>query len=253
VLVADRTGGVTVGSIIRMSEPERKTAKLTKIGIALTVGVPFAMLAFLGVVQCIGAGDGTLLGMEPNEWGDYVAGGCALIAAAWLVIGYFQQNEELRLTEQALRMQAEELRNQVEETRHLVQSSLRQAAASEVMAQNEHARLAARFVVADNAWHSERQELTLVVENEGWETTLLSVHSDIADTTLEYDTGAMPLHMTNERIVLRLKGPVAPELFAGKRLTFKYRDEAGRIRFSKVTLTRDRRFADVTHEFSGDK
>ena len=45
---------------------------------------------------------------KPNEWGDYFAGIFAPLAFLWLVLGYLQQGEELRL-------QAEELRNSVEQ------------------------------------------------------------------------------------------------------------------------------------------
>jgi hypothetical protein len=41
----------------------------------------------------------------------------------WLILGYLQQGEELRLSTQALRLQAEELKNSVEQQRALVEVS----------------------------------------------------------------------------------------------------------------------------------
>ena len=69
--------------------------------------------------------------MNPNEWGDFLAGLTAPLALIWLVIGYFLQGKELRVNTEALRAQQEELRRQVEETAQLVATSARQASATE--------------------------------------------------------------------------------------------------------------------------
>jgi len=61
--------------------------------------------------------------MGPNEWGDFLAGMFAPLALLWLVLGYMQQGEELKLNTEALRLQAEELRNSVEQQRQLVEVS----------------------------------------------------------------------------------------------------------------------------------
>jgi len=53
--------------------------------------------------------------MKPSDWGDFLAGVSAPIAFLWLVLGYFQQSEELRLSTQALRLQADELKNSVKQ------------------------------------------------------------------------------------------------------------------------------------------
>ena len=54
--------------------------------------------------------------MTLNEWGDFLAGLAAPIALLWVVIGYFQHGEEIRLNTKVLKLQQEELRRQVEET-----------------------------------------------------------------------------------------------------------------------------------------
>lgn len=59
--------------------------------------------------------------MKPNEWGDFFAGFFAPLAFLWLVLGYLQQGEELRLSTEALRLQADELKNSVEQQRDLVE------------------------------------------------------------------------------------------------------------------------------------
>lgn len=65
----------------------------------------------------------TAADMRLNEWGDFFAGVVAPLAFLWLIIGYFQQGEELAQNTEALRAQ-------VRETEALVQQYARQAEAS---------------------------------------------------------------------------------------------------------------------------
>jgi hypothetical protein len=64
--------------------------------------------------------------MPPNAWGDFFAGCFAPLAFLWLVLGYLQQGEELRLSTKALQLQAEELRNSVRQQQALVEVSRQQ-------------------------------------------------------------------------------------------------------------------------------
>jgi len=59
--------------------------------------------------------------LSPNEWGDFFAGIFAPLAFLWLVIGYFQQGDELRQNTKALELQAKELRNSVEQQKQLTE------------------------------------------------------------------------------------------------------------------------------------
>ena len=61
--------------------------------------------------------------MSLNELGDFLAGAAAPLALLWLVIGYFQHGEELRLSTQALYAQQLELQRQVGETAQLVEAT----------------------------------------------------------------------------------------------------------------------------------
>jgi hypothetical protein len=91
--------------------------------------------------------------LKPNEWGDFFAGVFAPLAFLWLVLGYLQQGEELRLSTEALRLQAEELKNSVEQQRELVEVTRqqvegeREALAYERQQREEEARPS--FVVVD--------------------------------------------------------------------------------------------------------
>ncbi|MEO0364969.1 MAG: hypothetical protein AAF265_05685 [Pseudomonadota bacterium] len=102
---------------------------LTKLGLLMSGLWLVAVSAVVGTswpdIGCLGL----------NEWGDFLAGVSAPLALFWLVIGYFQQGQELQLNTDALRAQQEELRRQVEETALLAQNAERQAAATEALAE----------------------------------------------------------------------------------------------------------------------
>ena len=68
--------------------------------------------------------------MSLNEWGDFLAGASAPLALLWLVIGYFQHGDELRLNTEALQLQQKELKLQVKETASLVDAANGQAQAA---------------------------------------------------------------------------------------------------------------------------
>ncbi len=89
--------------------------KLTWIGIGITVSYLIAT-AFLGWGQWEKFSE-----MKPNEVGDFLAGVVGPLALLWLILGYFQQGEELKQSTEALRLQAEELRNSVEQQQALVE------------------------------------------------------------------------------------------------------------------------------------
>ena len=76
-------------------------------------------------------GINNIVSLTLNELGDFLAGTFAPLALIWLVIGYFQHGQELRLNTEALKAQQEELRRQVEETAILAKSAERQAKANE--------------------------------------------------------------------------------------------------------------------------
>ncbi|MCK5875751.1 MAG: hypothetical protein KAG82_13725 [Alcanivoracaceae bacterium] len=101
---------------------------LTKAGIVLSV-IWLAMMTLLIWIKWE-----DLPRLDLNEWGDFLAGVMAPLALFWLVLGYLQQGEELRLNTEALKAQQEELGRQVAETAALVAQSERQAAAAEQLA-----------------------------------------------------------------------------------------------------------------------
>lgn len=106
----------------------------------ITSSVWIAIFAILLFLKRDTVGDLTL-----NEWGDLFSGFAAPLALVWLIIGYIQQGEELRLNThaleaqqeefrlntEALKAQQEELKNQVAATHTLAENTARHAKASE--------------------------------------------------------------------------------------------------------------------------
>lgn len=88
--------------------------RLTKVGLIGT-----GVWLMVGAIY-VGPRLDSLLSIPPNEMGDFLAGSFAPLAFFWLVLGFFQQGEELRTSNQALWLQGEELRNSVEQQRELV-------------------------------------------------------------------------------------------------------------------------------------
>lgn len=58
--------------------------------------------------------------LQPNGMADFFAGAFAPLAFLWLVLGFFQQGEELRNSGKALWLQGKELQASVEQQRELV-------------------------------------------------------------------------------------------------------------------------------------
>lgn len=66
--------------------------------------------------------------LELNALGDFLAGAFGPLAILWLVLGYFQQGEELRQNTEALHLQAEELRQSVAQQEQMVKVAREQLA-----------------------------------------------------------------------------------------------------------------------------
>lgn len=61
--------------------------------------------------------------LEPNAWGDFLAGTFGPLALGWVVLGFFQQGRELKNSVETLKLQAEELANSVEQQKQMVNVS----------------------------------------------------------------------------------------------------------------------------------
>lgn len=88
-----------------------------------------------------------------NEWGDLFSGFAAPLALVWLVIGYVQQGEELRLNTRALEAQQEEFRLNTEALKGQQEELKNQVAATLALTENtaRHARAAEELVSLQKA------------------------------------------------------------------------------------------------------
>ncbi|WP_325435874.1 hypothetical protein [Pseudomonas nitroreducens] len=86
------------------------------------VGLWSTVIYFLILVCMIWYRSPTLLKMPLNELGDFCAGIFGPLAILWLILGFMQQGEELRLNNEALQLQATELKNSVEQQLAMAES-----------------------------------------------------------------------------------------------------------------------------------
>lgn len=90
--------------------------KLSKIGVIATT-IYLALIVLLVAWKAC-----TLPSMPLNEIGDFLAGVFGPIAILWLILGFFQQGQELRQNNKALHMQAAELKASVQQQVAMVEA-----------------------------------------------------------------------------------------------------------------------------------
>lgn len=139
--------------------------------------------------------------MELNAVGDFLAGAVSPLAFLWLIVGYFQQGDELKQNTEALRLQAEELQHAVEEYKQLNATNERNAnllqrqyddAKSEAAAKLKPNLLVADVHPEGNDGQSHYYRIRLV--NHGapaaqLRSTVVSINADVNSTTYAADTG----------------------------------------------------------------
>jgi hypothetical protein len=158
---------------------EDASDRLAKRGITATKlylvfligGIPIA--TFFGILKI-----GTL---ELNELGDFLAGAFGPLAIFWLVLGFFQQGQELRNSATALQLQAKELANSVDQQRALVEAAREQLSQErEIIQSREIARkrqIQPNFIinlVLDKQMRISRTSFHFVISNTGGNASKLS-------------------------------------------------------------------------------
>tara|TARA_B100000989_G_scaffold275878_1_gene235763 strand:+ start:70 stop:441 length:372 start_codon:yes stop_codon:yes gene_type:complete len=113
--VTDQPGDTDAEAILDDPEAQerRERRRLPVIGLWLTAFYLVGLVVYLAVQ-----------GQNPaelrlNELGDFLGGVSSPIAFLWLVLGFFQQSREIRLSNKALHLQAREMRRSVDEHRRL--------------------------------------------------------------------------------------------------------------------------------------
>ena len=95
------------------AEDRRERRRLPIIGLWLTAFYCVGLVIYLAV-QGQNPAD-----LRLNELGDFLGGVSSPLAFLWLVLGFFQQSREIRLSNKALHLQAREMRRSVDEHRRL--------------------------------------------------------------------------------------------------------------------------------------
>jgi len=231
------------------SEPwKRRRAWRTGVGSVLTVAwILFWVLAVWGdfAASALVKVNTTL---TLSEWGAFVAGVTAPIAFLWLILGYFQQGDELARNTEVLRAQEEQLRLQVQETAALVREHARQAVASaqlaelEVAAYRRHegarrALLAPDFRVASASYSAGHDLTSLQMVNAGGAAHALKFHSDdfaeghIKPAEIIERNGGFTLYVSLNRLLhpKRSTFTISCKDIEGADHAFAFRNENGEV------------------------
>jgi hypothetical protein len=100
----------------KMRATKRRTSRWSKtvVGLCATATYLAAVATYMMIYQR------DVSSMPPPDLAEFLAGTFSPLAFFWLVLGFFQQGEELRNTAGALWLQGEELRHSVQQQRRLV-------------------------------------------------------------------------------------------------------------------------------------
>ena len=109
---------MTQSNVENVLDDKRERRRLPMIGLALT-GVYLAGLVIYLWVQGQNPAD-----LRLNELGDFLGGVSSPLAFMWLVLGFFQQSREIRLSSKALHLQAREMQRSVDEHRRIADGNL---------------------------------------------------------------------------------------------------------------------------------
>ena len=113
----DSAEPAALDATIENAGDRRERRRLPMIGLALSALYVAGLVLYL-VLQGQNPAD-----LRLNELGDFVGGVSSPLAFLWLVLGFFQQGREIRLSNRALQLQAREMRRSVHEHRRLAGAS----------------------------------------------------------------------------------------------------------------------------------
>lgn len=201
------------------------------------VGLIVSLVYLLAVVGLSVRSGNSFSDLTPNEWGDFLAGCFGPLALFWLILGFWQQGDELRSSVEALMLQSEELRASVEQQRALVEVTKQQAEAELASLQEERqARRAAGSphitVHAAGGYSTGDQALRRI--------RLTNLGANCSDLRLEYSLENIPPAFfstlpTGEHVVVewRFPGRDPPESFD---MTMAYISVSGEEQVRSFTI-----------------
>ena len=83
------------------------------------IGLWLSAIYVVGLVIYLAVQGQNPADLRMNELGDFLGGVSSPLAFLWLVLGFFQQSREIRLSNKALHLQAREMRRSVDEHRRI--------------------------------------------------------------------------------------------------------------------------------------
>jgi len=170
--------------------------------------------------------------MELNAVGDFLAGAVSPLAFLWLIVGYFQQGDELKQNTQALIIQAEELRQSVAAQQSVAESSreqirlhmeqkneliMKEKKERKILPTNESRKLPMVMVDAKNRPYL----MAVTIHNGGGRASNLLITSHSEYTTIEQNT--FPKFDNANPITFNLRDLPPQTSFVGD-LIFSYSD-----------------------------
>lgn len=96
-------------------DDERNRKHLAQIGLALTA------VYLIGLVLYLWVQGQNPAALRLNELGDFLGGVSSPLGFLWLVLGFFQQSREIRLSGKALHLQATEMRRGIDQQREVME------------------------------------------------------------------------------------------------------------------------------------
>jgi hypothetical protein len=181
--------------MIKHPKPEKALKTVPERTPLFAWGVAATIIYLLAVCVISANFEKSLFDLTPNELGDFLAGAFSPLAFLWLVLGFLQQGQELRI-------QAIELNNSVEQSRQLVEVTKgqleleREAARRIVDADRERRRPQFRLSGGAQSISSNEVNFRYRIVNVGGECTDVRLYLKIDDQPMK------PLqrldHMTKE-------------------------------------------------------
>lgn len=200
--------------------------KLTRIGIGIT-----AIYLIATVLLGWGQWD-KFSGMEPNEVGDFLAGVVGPLALLWLILGYFQQGEELRNSAAALQLQAEELKASVQQQMELVSVTREQLAADRAALDAQYTPQL-RLDVQLSTIFDDQTTIDFTLRNFG--DVAQDVRIELGVFGLEFEQTFFDSISTGQSVEVRLSGLTSKHC-GSYRIPLQYKDRLSRSHFRDIGL-----------------
>jgi hypothetical protein len=253
-LVVAIVGAVVVWRSAKKDKPLKWSLRnhLGKVGSAIT----YTYLVV--IVAMIWGRSGQLLTMPLNEVGDFLAGAFGPVAFLWLVLGFLQQGDELRMSTKALELQGDELklstialRDQAAELKKSVEHQATMAEVAIKQMEAQHAELQMQVDAHDKSLRADFAMHTISLGNEPRGMAMNKIRivnqgATAADLAITFEPPILDIHVPelgvmrggevrDHKVVFNPSTPVGEG-----ECTITYVDTEGTIRHQTFVYTLDR-------------